>query len=81
MLSQKGENTNTTGKLSKIPLKGGKPDQKEVKGNTLFWCGRCKCWNHTHCTSEHVAKGDGSGKQPSEANFAENNTKIPIKIP
>jgi uncharacterized protein Smg (DUF494 family) len=41
---------------SRIPPKEGESEEKQVKGTSLFWCGKCKRWNKSHRTSEHKSK-------------------------
>ena len=43
----------------------GDPEILQRGGKTYFWCGRCRLWNTTHKTIEHVRGGPRPSTQPS----------------
>jgi hypothetical protein len=64
---------------SRIPPKEGEPEEKQVKGTSLFWCGKCKHWNKSHRTSEHKSKADMTQPRnggPSQETDATANTVV-----
>jgi hypothetical protein len=51
---------------SRIAPKEGESDGKQVKGTSLYWCGKCKRWNKHHRTSEHKTKAELAQQQQND---------------
>jgi len=47
-------------KWKSIPPKEGESEQKTHEGKTYYWCAKCRKWNLTHKTDQHMA---GIGKE------------------
>ena len=58
---------NSAGKKhwSKIPPKEGATEERVVNGVKHYWCAKCRRWNKTHKTSQHVKKGSTTEKPAS----------------
>ena len=55
----------------KTPPADGAAETISKHNNTFHWCARCKRWNKTHGTAQHVAKKDASRSASApEANAA-----------
>ena len=39
-----------------VPPDDGNPETKTINEKTWFWCGKCRRWNTTHTTTQHVRK-------------------------
>jgi hypothetical protein len=69
---QGDNNTSTTRKRKdnrdRVPPKTGELHEKQNdKGDTLHWCGVCKCWTKTHKTAQHRKKTPDSDNQGNVA--------------
>ena len=48
-----------------VPPSANDNDEKSIKGKTWYWCGKCRRWNPTHKTHQHV-KRESTGPTANE---------------
>ena len=65
---QTGDGTQSRRRWRRQGPKDGEKEVMQRGGKTYYWCGRCRLWNTTHRTSEHIKGGPKSGEQPSVQN-------------
>ena len=54
----------------RVPPTEGEPEVMERNGSKFYWCGKCRLWNKTHLTSQHVVGFKSTRQSNPGANLA-----------